>query len=233
MAAVGPGRAARRAGDHRPVLARLAAFPRVDLVVLLDEGRVAEAGTHAELLAANGRYAQIYLAQQRIGQAIRLPRRTADERRRPDPGNRPARPTGGSTTYRQVVGAPGTTSRAAACGSSGWSSPSATLELVPPLMLRTQSWTITCWLVGGRSDALAMVYLVAMAAVEVTRAMAGYLTGVAAQGTLHDLRVRLFSHFSRCRSAGSIARRSARRLPTARRTSRRSRPCSRTASPTS
>jgi ABC-type multidrug transport system fused ATPase/permease subunit len=52
---------------------RLAAFTRVDLVVLLDEGRIAEVGSHAELLAANGRYAQIYLAQQRIGQASRLP----------------------------------------------------------------------------------------------------------------------------------------------------------------
>jgi ATP-binding cassette subfamily B multidrug efflux pump len=48
---------------------RLAAFTRVDLVILLDEGRVAEVGPHAELLAAHGRYAQIYLAQQRIGQA--------------------------------------------------------------------------------------------------------------------------------------------------------------------
>jgi ABC-type multidrug transport system fused ATPase/permease subunit len=52
---------------------RLAAFPRMDLVVLLDEGRVAERGTHAELLAADGRYAHIYLAQQRIGQAGCLP----------------------------------------------------------------------------------------------------------------------------------------------------------------
>jgi ATP-binding cassette, subfamily B, multidrug efflux pump len=50
---------------------RLAAFTRVDLVVLLDEGKVAEVGSHAELLAAQGRYAQIYLAQQRIGQAGR------------------------------------------------------------------------------------------------------------------------------------------------------------------
>jgi ATP-binding cassette subfamily B protein len=33
-----------------------------------------------------------------------------------------------------------------------------------------------------------------MAIVEATRALAGYLTGVAAQGTLHDLRVRLFAH---------------------------------------
>jgi ABC-type multidrug transport system fused ATPase/permease subunit len=48
---------------------RLAAFTRVDLVVLLDDGRVAELGSHAELLAAGGQYARIYLAQQRIGQA--------------------------------------------------------------------------------------------------------------------------------------------------------------------
>ena len=50
---------------------RLAAFTRVDLVVLLDEGQIAEVGSHADLLAAGGRYAQIYLAQQRIGQAGR------------------------------------------------------------------------------------------------------------------------------------------------------------------
>jgi ABC-type multidrug transport system fused ATPase/permease subunit len=52
---------------------RLAAFTRVDLVVLLDDGRIAEVGSHQELVAANGRYAQIYRAQQRIGQAGRLP----------------------------------------------------------------------------------------------------------------------------------------------------------------
>jgi ABC-type multidrug transport system fused ATPase/permease subunit len=73
MASVGP--AAPREERATIVLCshRLAAFPRMDLVVLLDDGRIAEVGTHAELLAANGRYAQIYLAQQRIGQAIRLP----------------------------------------------------------------------------------------------------------------------------------------------------------------
>jgi ABC-type multidrug transport system fused ATPase/permease subunit len=51
---------------------RLAAFTRVDLVVLLENGQVAEVGSHAELLAKHGRYAQIYLAQQRIGQAGHL-----------------------------------------------------------------------------------------------------------------------------------------------------------------
>jgi ATP-binding cassette subfamily B protein len=72
MASVGP--AAPREERATIVLCshRLAAFPRMDLVVLLDDGRIAQVGTHAELLAANGRYAQIYLAQQRFGQAVRL-----------------------------------------------------------------------------------------------------------------------------------------------------------------
>jgi ATP-binding cassette subfamily B protein len=73
MASVGPA----APPDERATIVlcshRLAAFPRMDLVVLLDEGRVMEVGSHAELLGANGRYAQIYLAQQRIGQAGRLP----------------------------------------------------------------------------------------------------------------------------------------------------------------
>ena len=51
---------------------RLAAFTRVDMVVLLEDGRIAEAGRHTELLAAGEQYAHIYLAQQRIGQAGRL-----------------------------------------------------------------------------------------------------------------------------------------------------------------
>ena len=74
MASVGPP----APPDERATIVlcshRLAAFPRMDLVVLLDEGRVLEVGTHTELLAANGPYAQIYLAQQRIGQAGRMPR---------------------------------------------------------------------------------------------------------------------------------------------------------------
>jgi ABC-type multidrug transport system fused ATPase/permease subunit len=73
MASVGPA----APPDERATIVlcshRLAAFPRMDLVVLLDEGRVLEVGTHSELLAANGRYAHIYLAQQRIGQTGRLP----------------------------------------------------------------------------------------------------------------------------------------------------------------
>jgi ABC-type multidrug transport system fused ATPase/permease subunit len=46
---------------------RLAAFPHADRVIVLDGGRIAEAGTHATLLAADGLYARIYRAQQRAG----------------------------------------------------------------------------------------------------------------------------------------------------------------------
>ena len=42
---------------------RLAGFPHADLVVVLDRGAVAEAGTHADLVAAGGLYARIYRAQ--------------------------------------------------------------------------------------------------------------------------------------------------------------------------
>jgi len=49
---------------------RLAAFPRADLVILLDDGRIVERGSHAELMAANGRYARIFQAQQRAGTAL-------------------------------------------------------------------------------------------------------------------------------------------------------------------
>jgi ABC-type multidrug transport system fused ATPase/permease subunit len=43
---------------------RLAGFPHADIVLVLEQGRVVEAGTHADLLAARGLYARIYRAQQ-------------------------------------------------------------------------------------------------------------------------------------------------------------------------
>jgi ATP-binding cassette, subfamily B, multidrug efflux pump len=42
---------------------RLLAFPQADLVVVLDQGRILEQGTHAELSTGNGLYARIYRAQ--------------------------------------------------------------------------------------------------------------------------------------------------------------------------
>jgi ABC-type multidrug transport system fused ATPase/permease subunit len=42
---------------------RLAAFPHADAVVVLQDGRIAETGTHAQLAASEGLYARIYRAQ--------------------------------------------------------------------------------------------------------------------------------------------------------------------------
>jgi ATP-binding cassette subfamily B protein len=39
---------------------RLSTAERADRVVVVDAGGIAEAGTHADLLAANGRYAALY-----------------------------------------------------------------------------------------------------------------------------------------------------------------------------
>ena len=48
---------------------RLAAFPQADRVVVLESGRIAEQGTHADLLSTGGLYARIYQAQQRVAYA--------------------------------------------------------------------------------------------------------------------------------------------------------------------
>ena len=48
---------------------RLAAFPLADQVIVLDQGRIVETGTHASLMAANGLYARIYQAQTRAAYA--------------------------------------------------------------------------------------------------------------------------------------------------------------------
>lgn len=45
---------------------RLAAFPEADLVMVLDQGRVVEQGTHAQLMRSGSTYPAIYRAQLRI-----------------------------------------------------------------------------------------------------------------------------------------------------------------------
>jgi ATP-binding cassette subfamily B multidrug efflux pump len=64
--AFGPKAAAHERATILLFSHRLAAFPLADLVVVLDAGRVAETGTHAELVAAGGLYARIARAQARL-----------------------------------------------------------------------------------------------------------------------------------------------------------------------
>jgi ABC-type multidrug transport system fused ATPase/permease subunit len=69
--AIGPAAPARRQATILLCSHRLAAFPRADLVLVLDGGRIVEQGTHDALMRADGRYAHIYRAQQRAGESTR------------------------------------------------------------------------------------------------------------------------------------------------------------------
>jgi ABC-type multidrug transport system fused ATPase/permease subunit len=46
---------------------RLSAFPKADLVVVLENGRIVEQGTHFDLLQAGNLYSRIFKAQSKIG----------------------------------------------------------------------------------------------------------------------------------------------------------------------
>ncbi|GIP35672.1 ABC transporter transmembrane domain-containing protein [Paenibacillus sp. J2TS4] len=54
----------RRQGTTLIAAHRLSAVERADLILVLDEGRLAESGTHQQLMAAGGWYAEMYRRQQ-------------------------------------------------------------------------------------------------------------------------------------------------------------------------
>jgi ATP-binding cassette subfamily B protein len=52
---------------------RLSTLHKADRLVVLEHGRIVETGQHADLLAAAGRYAQLYQAQMQLGQELGSP----------------------------------------------------------------------------------------------------------------------------------------------------------------
>jgi ABC-type multidrug transport system fused ATPase/permease subunit len=64
--AVGPDAPAERRATVLLCSTRLAAFTHADQILVLDHGRIAEQGTHIELLAEGGLYARIHHAQAHI-----------------------------------------------------------------------------------------------------------------------------------------------------------------------
>ena len=63
-------------GKNRTVVViahRLGTVQHADEIVVLEEGKVAERGTHAQLLAMNGRYADLWEAQTTQEEAVPFP----------------------------------------------------------------------------------------------------------------------------------------------------------------
>ena len=52
---------------------RLATVRRADVIFVLDDGVIAERGTHDELIAQNGLYSKLYHMQFRTGVAVSAP----------------------------------------------------------------------------------------------------------------------------------------------------------------
>ena len=71
---------------------RLSSVIGADRILALDDGRVAESGTHAELMARGGAYHQLMAAQARTVPAARPIEPSAE---RPDPGRRTRPPAAG------------------------------------------------------------------------------------------------------------------------------------------
>jgi ATP-binding cassette subfamily B protein len=86
---------ARTLADHNGAITvlvshRFSTVTMTDLILVLDDGRLVEQGTHAALLAAGGTYSRLYEAQAR-GYAQEAPHPAPAPR--PDPGPSPAPPT--------------------------------------------------------------------------------------------------------------------------------------------
>jgi ABC-type multidrug transport system fused ATPase/permease subunit len=67
----------KASGDRTTVVIshRLVPLTGVDLIVVLDGGRVTEAGAHGELVARGGWYARAWMREQEIGAAVAAARR--------------------------------------------------------------------------------------------------------------------------------------------------------------